>query len=153
MLAQHPGETLDLRTMTSSRAARSAPQRALRRAVRLAALAATVAIAPVLSGWGTADHYIRYSREHGGSCSAMIPYYGPDKLWIAHFSGGKPMDVSAERDFVDWRAGESCFFSLPDCERWLGGVIRKWPMEPGQAWCHSLAGPPVKPGARVPLKK
>ncbi len=99
-----------------------------------------------------ADQPIRYSRERGGDCSVMIPYYGPAVLWIGRFSGGRDMDVSSDRVFTDWRVPEACFFEQRDCERWVAVLSSKFPVKPGFAYCLPLseairrgAGAVVKP--------
>ncbi len=100
------------------------------------------------------DHAMRYSLQRGGDCTVMIPYYGPQNLWIGRFAGGRPQDTSADRDFVDWRTGQSCFFDEPSCLRWLAGVTRGWPMPPGYAYCRRLDadGRQPAPSGRGPVK-
>lgn len=99
------------------------------------------------------DHTTRYSPERGGDCTVMIPYYGPQNLWIGRFAGGRPLDVSAEREFMDWRTAQSCFFDEPSCLRWLEGVKAAFPSTPGYAYCRWLAeGSGVRRGARGPVK-
>ncbi|WP_254739148.1 hypothetical protein [Alsobacter ponti] len=114
-----------------------------------------VALVPLLAAWGTPDHQIRYSRDRGGSCAAMIPFYGPERLWTGHFAGGRPVEAEADRDFVDWRVADTCFFDRIDCETWLARVQRGWPMRPGFAWCATVEGgrTVVSPGAKGPLKR
>lgn len=110
-----------------------------------AALAAGFTQPPV-----SPEHTLRYTPERGGSCTAMVPYYGPYALWIGAFAGGRRMDTSAERVFMDWRAEESCFFEQRDCERWLEGLKRQFPDGAGYAFCR--AGSDV-PAAAAPLKR
>lgn len=84
------------------------------------------------------EHTLRYTRERGGSCTLMIPYYGPQNLWIGRFAGARPLDVSAERVFDDTRSGESCFFLEEDCRRWVTALRSAYSLGAGYAYCQSL---------------
>jgi hypothetical protein len=105
----------------------------------LGAALAALALAAFTEPPVAPNHQMRYSPDRGGDCTVMIPYYGPQRLWIGRFAGGRRLDISAERDFVDWRTAQSCFFDEPTCLRWLDGVRRGWPMTPGYAYCRWLA--------------
>jgi hypothetical protein len=98
------------------------------------------------------EHTLRYTRERGGSCTVMIPYYGPQNLWIGRFAGARPLDVSAERVFDDVRSGESCFFLEEDCRRWVTAIRSVYSLGAGFAYCQSLAGGAVNRGARGVIK-
>jgi hypothetical protein len=99
------------------------------------------------------EHTLRYTRERGGSCTLMIPYYGPEMLWIGRFSGRKPLDVSAERVFDDNRTGESCFFLEEDCKRWVQTIRGVYSQGAGFAYCQFLgAREPVSRGRGVVIK-
>jgi hypothetical protein len=86
------------------------------------------------------EHTLRYTRSRGGSCTVMIPYYGPQSLWIGRFAGARPLDVSAERVFEDVRNGESCFFLQEDCERWVTSIRSVYDLGAGYAYCQYLGG-------------
>ncbi len=58
------------------------------------------------------------------------------------------MDTSAERVFMDWRAEESCFFTQPECERWLDVLKATFSQGAGYAFCRNLAEVPP-PGRAV----
>src|SRR6476620_6390028 len=94
--------------------------------IGLQRIGAASALSVLLAGFTeppvSPEHTLRYTRERGGSCTLMIPYYGPESLWIGRFSGRKPLDVSAERVFDDARSGESCFFLEEDCKRWVQAI-------------------------------
>jgi hypothetical protein len=116
-------------------------------------LAAAALAAGVVAGGFTEppvspENTLRYSRGRGGSCTAMVPYYGPQALWIGRFAGGRRMDISAERVFMDWQVAESCFFDLVDCNRWIDGLHRMYPEGAGYAFCRSLADVPSGPAPR-----
>lgn len=99
------------------------------------------------------DHTLRYTRERGGSCTVMIPYYGPEALWIGRFAGARPLDVSAERVFDDVRNGESCFFLREDCERWVTTIRSAYSLGAGYAFCQWLgASRPVTSGGKKVIK-
>ncbi len=85
------------------------------------------------------EHTLRYTRERGGSCTVMIPYYGPQALWIGRVAGSRTLDVSADRVFDDRRAMESCFFLEEDCQRWVMDLRGAFPEGAGYAYCQSLA--------------
>ncbi len=80
----------------------------------------------------------------------MLPFYGPQVLWIGRFAGGRGLDTSADRVFEDWRTGNRCFFSQRECQTWLASVARQFPNGPGYALCTPAAGP--MPGATGPAK-
>lgn len=107
---------------------------------------ALLAALPILGGWSTPDHVIRYSSERGGSCTAMIPYYPPNRLWMAQWAGGRALDVSAERSFIDARAADACFFSREECESWLVRATGEFPARPGFGACRPLAPSPAGRG-------
>lgn len=121
---------------------------------------AVLAVLPALAGFTqppvSPEHTLRYTRERGGSCTVMVPYYGPQVLWIGRVAGGRPMDRSAERVFTDWREAERCFFEQVDCEAWVQGVAAIW-QPPGYAYCIPASrprgeGPPLTRGGRGPVK-
>jgi hypothetical protein len=118
-------------------------------------LFAVLALAPVLAGFTqppvSPEHTLRYTRERGGSCTVMVPYYGPQVLWIGRVAGGAPMDRSAERDFVDWREDSRCFFEEADCQVWVTGVAATW-RPPGYAYCVPASRSRVTRGGRGPVK-
>jgi hypothetical protein len=103
------------------------------------------------AGEARAGKPIRYSRERGGDCSVMIPYYGPASLWLGRVSGGRNMDVSSDRVFTDWRVPESCFFEQIDCERWIANIGSQYSLPPGFAYCIPLAQA-LRSGARTIVK-
>jgi hypothetical protein len=92
------------------------------------------------------EHTLRYTRERGGSCTLMIPYYGPQNLWIGRVAGSRPMDVSAERVFDDVRSAESCFFLEEDCKRWVTYVRSVYSQGAGFAYCQWLAAGQIESG-------
>lgn len=98
------------------------------------------------------EHTLRYTRERGGSCTVMIPYYGPQNLWIGRFAGARPLDVSAERVLDATQSGESCFFLEEDCKRWVTALRAYYSLGAGYAYCQSLAGRPFSRGARGVIK-
>ena len=102
------------------------------------------------------EHTLRYTRERGGSCTVMVPYYGPQVLTIGRFAGGRRLDNSAERIFMDWRAETSCFFETADCERWLDILKQRFPDGAGYAYCRAATdipdNPPPRSGGRKVVK-
>src|SRR6476620_7478174 len=90
---------------------------------RIRAAAAPVAVALMVatasSGPASADRPIRYSPERGGSCTVMIPYYGPRALWIGRMAAERPLDTSSDRIFTDARTAESCCFTEAECRTGL----------------------------------
>jgi len=120
------------------------------------ALAAGVALGGFTEPPVSPENTLRYSRGRGGSCTVMVPYYGPHVLWIGRFAGGRRMDNSAERVFMDWQVAESCFFDLADCNRWIDGLHRMYPEGAGYAFCRSLAAgagdPPPRRGGKAVVK-
>lgn len=121
-----------------------------------AALAAGLLAAGFTEPPVSPEHTLRYTRERGGSCTLMVPYYGPQALWIGRFAGGRRMDISAERIFMDWRAEESCFFDIVDCTRWVDGLQRMFPDGAGYAYCRNLgevqARGPSRPAGKAIVK-
>ncbi|WP_460449408.1 hypothetical protein [Alsobacter sp. SYSU BS001988] len=111
-----------------------------------AALAALLAAGPA-----AADRPIRYSPERGGSCTVMIPYYGPRALWIGRLAAERPLDVSSDRIFADARTAESCFFTEAECRTWLARLMIDWRPRPGFALCEP-AGGAVMRGGTGPVK-
>jgi hypothetical protein len=107
-------------------------------------------LALVVAAPAEANYRMRYSRERGGDCTVMIPYYGPQALWIARFAGGRPLDTSADRVFSDFRDAQVCFFEHGDCERYLRRVTAAYPMPPGYAYCLALGAAPRAPLRSAP---
>jgi hypothetical protein len=124
--------------------------------IGLRRIAAASALCVLLAGFTeppvSPEHTLRYTRERGGSCTLMIPHYGPQNLWIGRFAGARPLDVSADRVFDDTRSGESCFFLEEDCRRWVTTIRSVYSLGAGYAYCQSLAGGGVSRGARGVIK-
>jgi hypothetical protein len=112
----------------------------------LAALTLLATVAPA-----AAERPIRYSSERGGSCTVMIPYYGPRALWIGRLAAERPLDVSSDRIFADARTAESCFFTEGECRTWLARLLIDWRPKPGFAMCEP-AGGAVMRGGTGPVK-
>jgi hypothetical protein len=122
-------------------------------AARLAAAAALVlGCAAFTEPPVSPEHTLRYTRSRGGSCTVMIPYYGPQNLWIGRFAGARPLDVSAERVFEDTRNGESCFFLQEDCELWVRSIRSVYNLGAGYAYCQYLGGGGVRRGVKGVIK-
>ena len=89
---------------------------------------------------------MRYRRDTGGACEAMIPYYGPAALWIGRLAAQRPLNVSSDRIFADARTAERCFFTEAECRTWLARLTLDWAPRPGFALCEPAAGAPILSG-------
>ncbi|PSC04559.1 hypothetical protein SLNSH_13780 [Alsobacter soli] len=94
---------------------------------------------------------MRYKRDSGGNCTAMIPYYGPAALWIGRIAAQRPMNTSSDRIFTDARTAERCFFTEMECRTWLARLTLDWAPKPGFATCEPGGGVLMR-GGRGPVK-
>ena len=104
----------------------------------IVALGAPVLLAGFTQPPVSPEHTLRYTRERGGSCTVMIPAYGPQALWIGRAAGSRSLDISADRVFDQRLAAESCFFLEEDCQRWARGLRADFVEGAGYAYCRWL---------------
>ena len=118
--------------------------------MRIPLAAAVMLLALPAQAQQVPEHAMRYSRDRGGDCSAMIPYYGPAALWIGRIAAQRPMDVSSDRIFADRRVAESCFFTEIECRTWLARLQIDWAPRPGFAECQPGNAGVLRRGGRAP---
>jgi hypothetical protein len=113
-------------------------------------LVATALLLAGLAPTAAQRSYSPYAVPKGGDCSVLMPYYGPQMLWIGRFAGGRELDTSADRVFDDYRTANRCFFTERDCRLWLQSVTEQFSQPPGYAMCFPASG--ATPGVRGPAK-
>lgn len=94
-----------------------------RRAFAILALSAGLLFASPVAAWSPPDvgQACRGGRGSGPALSAIS----------GNYLGGRRV-----RDGIaDWKSFQGCFRSADQCERWLAGKARAYPLSPGRAAC------------------
>jgi len=103
-------------------ARRSAGDRRWRRRAASLVLLSTL----VLSSAVRADVHVvgppAFDANQGIGCAATYPLW--HSVWLGHFSGGAPIPVSTEPQFIAWVDAKLCFPSRHSCQAWIGDFRR-----------------------------